>query len=191
MLVTTKPVVLVTSHNVEKLSGVLNSFVGTVVFFRSRSLPPGPFVKGLTRLEHSEVDYVMELSDGPGLVEGKPYFDVSEYTVRELAGHVRRRTGAAINTWNGAPVRVNVELPSLTTQAKTLINSLTEWAKKGMKVVDPQTLEARLGVCRGCEFWNPNGFKGTGRCMKCGCSTQAKLRMATASCPVNKWAAVA
>jgi hypothetical protein len=30
-------------------------------------------------------------------------------------------------------------------------------------------------------------MRGTGRCSKCGCSTWAKLRMASEKCPIDKW----
>ena len=65
--------------------------------------------------------------------------------------------------------------------------SVAEWGKKGFLVAQNQQLEARLNICKGCEFWNSDGFGGTGSCKKCGCSTQAKLRMATSKCPIDKW----
>lgn len=47
--------------------------------------------------------------------------------------------------------------------------------------------EERLSVCRTCEFWNQAAFGGGGRCSKCGCSTQLKLKRASESCPIGKW----
>jgi hypothetical protein len=197
----TKPAVLITSHNVEKLGPILDSFVGTILFFRSKLLPRGPFVKGLALLDHTQQEYKCELADGEPVTANRPWFDVSQTPPEKVVEELQLLTGARLNTWSHVKVNVKLpgsdtpvpisELPSLTTQAKTLISSLAAWAKKGMKVVDEETLQARLTICHGCEFWNPQGFKGTGRCQKCGCSTQAKLRMATASCPVNKWAATA
>jgi hypothetical protein len=198
----TKPSVLVTSQDAVKLGPILDSFVGTILFFRSKLiLPRGVFVKGLALLDHTQHDYHCELSDGVPVIEGKPSLDVSKLAKENVVEELQKLTGARLNTWSHVKTEAKLphadqatllpELPSLATQAKTLIGSLAEWAKRGMKVVDADTLQVRLDICAGCEFWNPRGFKGTGRCMKCGCSTQAKLRMATASCPVNKWAATA
>jgi hypothetical protein len=69
----------------------------------------------------------------------------------------------------------------------SMATSLAQWAKHGMPTVISEQLESRLAICKGCEFWNPQGFGGTGSCKKCGCSTQAKLRMATSKCPEGKW----
>ena len=76
---------------------------------------------------------------------------------------------------------------SIGDMAKSMVNSTTRWAKGGLKLTDEPTLKTRLETCHGCEHWNPKGFRGTGRCMKCGCSTWAKLRMATEKCPIGKW----
>lgn len=78
-------------------------------------------------------------------------------------------------------------LPSLSEQAKTLAGAGTNWVKSGFKTVDQETFDGRLDICKGCEFWDAAGMLGTGRCTKCGCSTQAKLRMATEKCPIDKW----
>ena len=69
----------------------------------------------------------------------------------------------------------------------SVILSLAKWANSGMQITTPEQLNARKAICATCEFWNPAGFSGTGSCKKCGCSTQAKLRMATSKCPIDKW----
>jgi hypothetical protein len=98
------------------------------------------------------------------------------------------RLDAAIKTAGGTP---GDDLgPSLAEMAAGLSTSAMRWAASGFKIVDADTLEARQAVCRQCEFWDSQGFRGTGRCRKCGCSTQAKLRLASASCPVDKWVKV-
>jgi len=68
--------------------------------------------------------------------------------------------------------------------------SAIHWAENRFPVVSQDQLAHRLGICQACEFWDQTGFGGTGRCSKCGCSTQAKLRMATSSCPVDKWTSI-
>jgi hypothetical protein len=77
--------------------------------------------------------------------------------------------------------------PSLLEKAGSLASNLGSWAKSGFKGVDESQLQGRIDICRGCEFWDQSGFAGTGKCKKCGCSTQAKLRMATSKCPIDKW----
>ena len=53
-----------------------------------------------------------------------------------------------------------------------------------------EALAARESTCRVCDQWDAAALNGTGRCRKCGCSTWAKLRMATERCPLGKWEAV-
>lgn len=65
--------------------------------------------------------------------------------------------------------------------------SVSEWIKSGFKVTPDRDLEVRLSICKVCPHWESDGFVNTGRCLKCGCSTQAKLRMATSKCPLGKW----
>jgi hypothetical protein len=70
---------------------------------------------------------------------------------------------------------------------QNLGGSLSNFISSGFPIPDPETYNARLETCKGCEFWDESGFAKTGRCKKCGCSTQAKLRMATEKCPIGKW----
>lgn len=71
--------------------------------------------------------------------------------------------------------------------AANLAGAAVNWARHGFPLVSPEALAARLEVCRVCEWWDAQGYRGTGRCLKCGCSTQTKLRMATSKCPDGKW----
>ena len=77
--------------------------------------------------------------------------------------------------------------PSITSMAINFASSAAKWTNKGFSKTDEETLKTRIEICGKCEFWNSKGFGGTGRCMKCGCSTWAKLRMATEKCPIGKW----
>ena len=54
----------------------------------------------------------------------------------------------------------------------------------------PEALATREATCRACPEWDAAALNKTGRCRKCGCSTWAKLRMATERCPLGKWEAV-
>ncbi len=41
----------------------------------------------------------------------------------------------------------------------------------------------RLEICRSC----PSFFKGTSQCLECGCIMPAKVKLAEATCPLEKW----
>jgi hypothetical protein len=75
-------------------------------------------------------------------------------------------------------------------KAILLAKSIKEWAGKGFPIISPDNIKSRVEICKGCDFWDQKGFGNTGKCTKCGCSTQAKLRMATAKCPIDKWGAI-
>lgn len=66
-------------------------------------------------------------------------------------------------------------------------SSMHKWAASGMQKTDDTILHKRIEICNGCDLWDKSGFRGTGKCTKCGCSTWAKLRIATEKCPENKW----
>jgi hypothetical protein len=91
---------------------------------------------------------------------------------------------AALSSVGGPPI------PGLSEQVKSLAKSGLDWAKHGFVLVSEEQLIDRLEKCRTCLFWDAKAFAGTGRCEKCGCSTQAKLRMATEKCPIDKWGPV-
>lgn len=61
------------------------------------------------------------------------------------------------------------------------------FAQSGFVVTDAETLAARQATCKTCDMWDAQALGGTGRCRKCGCSTWAKLRMASEKCPMGKW----
>ncbi len=69
-------------------------------------------------------------------------------------------------------------------------NSLFRFAKAGFTYTSQKDLSMRESICRACDQWDAQAINGTGRCKKCGCSTWAKLRMATERCPLGKWEAV-
>jgi predicted Zn-ribbon and HTH transcriptional regulator len=80
--------------------------------------------------------------------------------------------------------------PPITQQAKTLSESLFNWALSGFNTTPANILSERESICRTCPEWDEKALNNTGRCRKCGCSTLTKLRMATERCPLGKWQAV-
>lgn len=80
--------------------------------------------------------------------------------------------------------------PSITDMAKSFFSSAAKFVAAGLPRTPLEQLQVRLDTCKVCQYWNPEGFGGTGSCRQCGCSTQAKLRMATSECPMGYWQAV-
>ena len=64
------------------------------------------------------------------------------------------------------------------------------FARSGFATTPPEALATREATCRACPEWDAAALNATGRCRKCGCSTWAKLRMATERCPLGKWETV-
>jgi len=67
--------------------------------------------------------------------------------------------------------------------------SETKIDKNITKFASGEVFKQRMEICGKCEFWNGSGFGGTGKCEKCGCSSQGRLRMAETKCPLDppKW----
>ena len=61
------------------------------------------------------------------------------------------------------------------------------FASSGFTTTPPEALATREATCKACPEWDAQALNKTGRCRKCGCSTWAKLRMATERCPLGKW----
>jgi hypothetical protein len=80
-----------------------------------------------------------------------------------------------------------IKAPSAWQMLKTAATAGKNFIKSGMKFVTEEEFIAREIICKDCEFWNPKGYANTGQCLRCGCSTKAKLRLQSESCPINKW----
>jgi hypothetical protein len=72
----------------------------------------------------------------------------------------------------------------------TMFKATANFARAGFAATPPEILATREATCRECPEWDAAALNATGRCRKCGCSTWAKLRMATERCPLGKWEAV-
>ena len=57
----------------------------------------------------------------------------------------------------------------------------------GFEIVDETKMSERKSICKECEHWISSAWNGTGKCKLCGCSTWAKIRIATEKCPIGKW----
>lgn len=81
------------------------------------------------------------------------------------------------------------QMPSFWEQVASFSSSGIEEIKSRMRGEQlPQgQAEARLGVCRSCEFASNFGPSNFIRCAKCGCLMSAKAQFVTATCPERKW----
>lgn len=77
--------------------------------------------------------------------------------------------------------------PNLKDMSRSLTGSVSKWISSGLKMATDTQVESRKNICILCPFWDSSALKNTGRCTKCGCSTWAKIRLATESCPIGKW----
>jgi hypothetical protein len=75
-------------------------------------------------------------------------------------------------------------------QLRSAARAAHRFARSGFSPTPPEVLAAREATCRACPEWDAAALNSTGRCRKCGCSTWAKLRMASESCPLGKWRAL-
>lgn len=77
--------------------------------------------------------------------------------------------------------------PPLKKQIISFARSMLVWAKNLFPTASKSSYEKRLAICRGCEFYDAAGWKGRGKCLKCGCCTAAKAKLRTEKCPLGKW----
>jgi hypothetical protein len=108
---------------------------------------------------------------GLGYHNGKPH-----------AGNCRACIAAGENNREHAN-----RLPTFAAQIRSATSAAARFAKSRFAQTEPDTLAVRIETCRSCDLWDAAGMRGTGRCRKCGCSTWAKLRMASEKCPIDKW----
>jgi len=85
---------------------------------------------------------------------------------------------------------LNNKLAHFLNEVKQAGNAAHRFARAGFSTTPPEALATREAICRACPEWDAAALNGTGRCRKCGCSTWAKLRMATEACPLGKWEAI-
>lgn len=78
--------------------------------------------------------------------------------------------------------------PSLFQQARNFAKEMWNTSKNAAQglpiLVDADTAYIRFETCLSCEELKQDSF----RCMKCGCYMKTKTQLASASCPIGKWA---
>ena len=84
-----------------------------------------------------------------------------------------------------------VAKPTAIGMAISASKSLKSWAESGFQKAPQIIIDDRLSICKKCDFWDASALNNTGRCLKCGCSTWAKIKLATESCPIGLWKSIA
>ena len=97
----------------------------------------------------------------------------------------------SLGKFGGFPYIGNcMQCPDRADSALTAVaQASVRFARSGFAATPPDILAEREAACRACPEWDAAALNSTGRCRKCGCSTWAKLRMATERCPLGKWGA--
>jgi len=145
-------------------------------------------------IELEKLVYALTLADRPEAREG---------WISKGFHKVNRRSGFLLNYWKQRLEKmdhsdIEMYLDVLAKYKATLgkgglgqnaIKAASKWIKSGLQVASDATIESRRAACEGCEFWDHSALQGTGKCRICGCSTWAKIRMATESCPNGIWGA--
>jgi len=85
---------------------------------------------------------------------------------------------------------IPIEYREWANRINSVLLSGKNFTASGFATTPPEALATREATCRACPEWDASALNNTGRCRKCGCSTWAKLRMATERCPIGKWKAV-
>jgi hypothetical protein len=83
--------------------------------------------------------------------------------------------------------RQKIQEPNSFKKAESLLISSISWMQSGFEISDETKMSERKSICKECEHWISSAWNGTGKCKLCGCSTWAKIRIATEKCPIGKW----
>lgn len=96
----------------------------------------------------------------------------------------RSRMAADLPALRGEPVS-QPAYPPLAQQGINLVESLWAWAVSGFAMASEAEVARRTAICQSCEHWDAPAR----RCRICGCSTDVKIRLRTAHCPLSepKW----
>lgn len=124
---------------------------------------------------HSEPYSLHELFNSPG-----PSIERStRHQIRQITGE-----DLSLSKFNQNPT---ISPPGFHEQVSSFTKSMSRWTMGGFNLSSPEEMSRRKDICVSCEFWDSSALNGSGRCLKCGCSTWAKIRMGTESCPIGKW----
>jgi len=72
---------------------------------------------------------------------------------------------------------------TLPQRIKMFMQTIYDWVKSGFKLEDELSQIMRLEMCKAC----PEFKKKSTQCKICGCVMSKKVKISSASCPLNKW----
>jgi hypothetical protein len=150
-----------------------------VYYFAPQNYTPLFYRQGMNAMSVA-VDIVTVLK----MMEGRSYVDAA-YEHNATMRTQYQETEQMIKTED------TTQFPSLFQQARNFAKEMWHTGKNaanGLPVlVDADAAFQRFSMCQGCEFLKTDSF----RCEKCGCFMKTKTQLASASCPIGKWQAVA
>jgi len=161
-------IILVNTKNRELVEPVVRAFAGQLKFVQTAP-PPVPFCARVKEVP-AHLCQIGEYSQS-----NAPFVDLRQLSTEKAIDVVRGFTQAALDA------------PSLVQMGKSALGELIRWSTLKFGRCTEEQIQARLVECKQCPHWDENGFKGTGRCKKCGCSTWAKLKLKSSSCPDGRW----
>jgi hypothetical protein len=193
--------------NKEKdITNLVNNYLvferGTIDFYTTNNIKDYKLIQPPIELQPMSVRHSDNKLKFPGYIEYKMPILVDATNNNNEVVSVNQ-TDATIDEVNSVnktsemliPEELNPEqgtnYPGVVTMAKNFGSSMVKWAKSGFQTVDQEEVfNVRLEICKKCPQWDSQALGGGGRCKLCGCATQAKLRLATESCPINLWGPV-
>jgi len=107
---------------------------------------------------------------------GKKFHDLPE----ELRNRISTASKGAMFYKQGDKFEGNDSL-SPWALARNASTDLMGWAQGGFRLANKETQEKRIAECSKCEFHKNS------RCLKCGCFTQAKVKLLSSRCPLGRW----
>lgn len=160
--------ILVNTTSREVAEPVVKAFAGQVKFIQTAP-PPVPFCALVSEVP----PHLCQIGDYSS--SRAPFVDLRAVSVDEAIVTVRDILGKA------------GKLPSVLEMGRSALGDIIKWSAVKFGRCDEEQINARLSECRVCPYWDPEAFRGTGRCKKCGCSTWAKIKLKSASCPDGRW----
>lgn len=162
--------VLVTSDGTTDFYPLTRPFWGAMRFVQVS----GPPARGCFSIAEEDLGSVVaELGDYRTL--DVPFIDAKKLSQEEISKELL------------GLVSKNHESPGLTEMVTSFSGDMLKWASAKFARATQQEIDERLATCRACDWWDPKAYGGTGKCRKCGCSTWAKIRLKTSSCPIGLW----
>lgn len=85
-----------------------------------------------------------------------------------------------------------IKPPSVVKRVSSYAKAQARWIAAGSPVRMPDEIAGIFAICEACEHYKPYA-DGKGHCKLCGCRLKRegglmnKIRMATETCPIEKW----